>query len=183
MFSQTFRIAPCARPVGGARARRHFAVAVSVIAAACAATPATATTLFQEDFENYAVGSNITGQGGWVPDYVNSAINVGNGIFLPTKVLNGLARTNSAQNFSARPLGFAFDPSRTTTFAFDAYAKSGATHNGVIGLGNSSIPVFVFGGPYWQNDFFQGTTGAFLHNDLRASQATLLMCRVVMTHC
>ncbi|HCZ16130.1 MAG TPA: hypothetical protein DHV85_16400, partial [Candidatus Accumulibacter sp.] len=75
---------------------------------------------------------------------MTSAMNVGNGSFLPTKVLNGLAPTNGEQNYSARPLGFALDPNHITTFAFDAYATSLGTHNTVIGLGNASVQNFRF---------------------------------------
>ena len=76
-------------------------------------------------------------------------MNVGNGSFLPTKVLNGLAPTNGAQNYSARPLGFALDPNHITTFSFDAYATSQGTHNAVIELGNASVRNFVLSGPTW----------------------------------
>lgn len=154
MFSQTSCITPRARFLSGRRRNIELTVAASAIAASLVATPAAATTLFQEDFEAYAVGSNVTGQGGWVPDYVTSAINVGNGSFLPTKVLNGLDPTNGALNYTARPLGFALDPNRITTLAFDAYAKSAATHDATIGLGNSSIQNLVQSGPYWFNNFF-----------------------------
>lgn len=166
MFSQTSRINPRARFLSGRRRTIELTVAALAIAASLVATPVAATTLFQEDFEAYAVGSNITGQGGWVPDYVNSAINVGNGSFLPTRVLNGFDRTNGAQNFSARPLGFALNPDRINTLAFDAYAKSGATHNAVVGLGNSSIQIFALSGPYWQNDFFAGHNWRFSAQNL-----------------
>ena len=149
MFSQTSRMTPRARALSGRCRTIALTIVASAIAASLIATPVAATTLFQEDFEAYAVGSNVTGQGGWVPDYVNNALNVGNGSFLPTKVLNGLAPTNGALNFSARPLGFALDPNRITTFAFDAYAtSSGRTHNAVIGLGNASIPLFTTSGLY-----------------------------------
>lgn len=158
MFSQTFCITPRARPVSGACARLHFAVAVPIIAAACAATPATATTLFQEDFENYAVGSNLSGQGGWGPDHAyGGALNVGNGTFLPGKVLNGLDRTNSTENLSARPLGFALDPSRITTLAFDAYAHNPDYYQiTVIGLGNLNGINFEVGGPNWIGSYRDG---------------------------
>lgn len=124
----------------------------AVLMTALVATPVLAATLFQEDFEAYAVGSNITGQGGWVSDYTFSEINVGNGAHLSTKVLNGLAPTNDQQNYSARPLGFSLDPDGITTLSFDAYAVNAGgvyTHNALIGLGNSGLAQFNTGGVYW----------------------------------
>jgi hypothetical protein len=124
----------------------------TLLTAGLFASPVLAGVLYQEDFEAYAVGSNITGQGGWVPDYAYSAINVGNGAHLPTKVLNGLLPTNDQQNYSARPLGFSLDPDAISTLSFDAYAVNAGgvhTHNALIGIGDSSIMLFNSGGIYW----------------------------------
>lgn len=148
MFSQALCITPSSQALKEWCRTIPLSVAVAAIAG-FAATPASATTLFQENFEAYAVGSNITGQGGWVPDSVNSALNVGNGSFLPTKVLNGLDRTIRDESRAARPLGLSLNPDRITTFAFDAYATSGGTNNAGIGLGNSSIQNFLLSGPFW----------------------------------
>ncbi|WP_300340871.1 hypothetical protein [Accumulibacter sp.] len=177
MFSQTSCINPRARFLSGRRRTIELAVAASAIAASLVATPVAATTLFQENFEVYAVGSTVTGQGGWVPDYVNSTLNVGNGTFLPTKVLNGLAPTNGGQNFSTRPLGLGLDPNLITTLSFDAYATSGGAHNALIGLAETTILNFAESGPYWQLDLsgpggrgwrfyagnLNGTPGDFIH--------------------
>lgn len=169
MFRQSSRLARHAPIVQRGRSGVHFSVAISAIAAACVATPIAATTLFQEDFESYAVGSNLTGQGGWVPDYVNSTLNIGNGTFLPGKVLNGLDRTNSAENITARPLGFALDPNRITTFAFDAYASRGSsTHNASVGLGSSSISDFQYSGVFWNAELYYSPTGSRWTFDVRA---------------
>ena len=149
MFSQASCIIPRARALSGPRRAIELTVAITAIAATLVASPVAAATLFEENFEAYAVGSSVTGQGGWVPDYVNSTLNVGNGSFLPSKVLNGLDPANGDENISARPLGFAFDPNRITTFSFDAYATSDGTHNAQIGLGNSSILHFALSGPAW----------------------------------
>jgi hypothetical protein len=154
MFSQALCITPSSQALKGWGRTIHLSVAVAAIAG-FAAAPATATTLFQEDFEAYAVGSNITGQGGWVPDYVNSTLNVGNGTALATKVLNGLDPTNGGQNLSARVLASALDPNRITTFAFDAYATSAAAaHNAGIGFGNNSTQNFLLSGPHWLPELF-----------------------------
>ncbi|HCZ16131.1 MAG TPA: hypothetical protein PL117_12890 [Accumulibacter sp.] len=68
MFSQTSCFTPPTRFLSGRRRTIDLAVAAWSLAATIVATPVAATTLFQEDFEAYAVGSNLTGQGGWVPD-------------------------------------------------------------------------------------------------------------------
>lgn len=176
MFSQTSCITPRARSLSGRRRTIELAVAASAIAASLVATPVAATTLFQEDFEAYAVGSNLTGQGGWVPDYVTSALSVGNGTFLPTKVLNGLAPTNGQLNYTARPLGFALDPNRITTLAYDAYASFGSgAHDTVIGLGNASIQNFTIGGPNWTLDRFSGGRWRFDVTSLTGNSADFIL--------
>ena len=155
MFMQTFRSSQGLRASKGARSAGKSLVALSAVAATLASVPVSATILFQEDFESYAVGSNITGQGGWVPDDItySSAINVGNGAYLPTKVLNGLSATNYQMNLTTHLLGAGLSPDKVTTLTFDAYAVNTSifhTHNAVIGLGNSSTPNFPALGPYWQ---------------------------------
>lgn len=140
--------------------------AIIAVVATLVAAPVAAATLFEENFEAYAVGSNVTGQGGWVPDYVNSTLNVGNGSFLPGKVLNGLDRTNGGQNYSARPFGFALNPSVITTYSFDAYASStGSTHNSGTGFGNANIGNFYLSGPAWTASLF-GAAGPRWHFDV-----------------
>jgi hypothetical protein len=101
----------------------HWAL-MGVIAAACAER-ASAGIIFSENFESYAPGSNIVGQGGWVADpAVPSSVGTVNpGTFLPTKVLDGRAPTGPGQqNIVNHELSI--DPNAITTLTFDAYAST-----------------------------------------------------------
>lgn len=78
---------------------------------------ALATISFLEDFESYADGSNLSGQGGWVGD----TLYVGNGTYLSGSVLDG--RNDIGANiisYSRNALGETLDASGLTTLNFES---------------------------------------------------------------
>ena len=98
---------------------------------------ALATINFMEDFESYADGSNLSGQGGWTGD----TMYVGGGTYLSGSVLDG--RDDIGTNtFSISKNGFgeSLNASEITTLNFDGYATSTypLTHSTSVGLDNIS---------------------------------------------
>ena len=101
-----------------------------------------AQVLFSENFESYAVGSNLNGQGGWAGQY-RQIINTSP--FLPGHVSDGEQQV-VANLFSEayHQLPAALNPNRVTTLTFDAYSIFTAstnyptTHDSVMGIFKSS---------------------------------------------
>lgn len=112
-----------------------------------AALPARAALLFSEDFESYAPGSNLVGQGGWAEGNVGgSVLTVNPGTFLPTRVLDGRATTGVGQaNVATHSLPLASDPNVITTLRFDAYATTATpiTHNMAVGIIDAPVPALT----------------------------------------
>ena len=100
--------------------------------------PASASLIFSEDFESYAPGSSLSGQGGWVGDmmYVN------NGSYMTgSNVLDG--RDDIGVNMfsvSRNSFGASLDNAAVSTMTFDAYATSSVpiTHASGVGLDNAA---------------------------------------------
>lgn len=100
--------------------------------------PVSAGLIFSEDFESYAPGSNLSGQGGWVGDMMS----VNNGSYLTgSKVLDGRddIGTNTFST-SRKGLGDPLSSSSVSTLTFDAYATSSVpiTHATGVGLDNTA---------------------------------------------
>lgn len=98
---------------------------------------ARAATIFSENFESYAPGSNLKGQGGWTEGRPTgtSVVTITNGTYLPSLVMNGRAATGSFQeNYVEHPIPI--DPTSTTTLRFRAYAVSATprSHNQYVGM-------------------------------------------------
>jgi len=92
---------------------------------------------FSEDFESYAGGSNLSGQGGWAGD----TMYVGSGTYMSGSVLDGRDDIGSNIFSSSRnDLGETLDASGITTLKFDAYATSNTpiTHATGVGLDNAA---------------------------------------------
>jgi hypothetical protein len=108
--------------------------------------PVRGDTLFADNFESYAVGSDIYGQGGWTGGYYN-----GSGLTTPpdptliasggpfsSQFLNGNLAITGQQTFLNHALSHALDSNEVTTHTFDAYAWNVAndeSHNSILGLG------------------------------------------------
>jgi hypothetical protein len=99
------------------------------------------STIFSENFQSYAPGSNLIGQGGWIegllPSYQTGAsvLTISNGKYLPTKVLDGRAATGLFQeNLGMHPV--VIDTSAITTLQFQLYGTNNTpkTQNGGIGF-------------------------------------------------
>jgi len=109
--------------------------------------PISAATVFTENFDTYAPGSNLLGQGGWVEAGLGgtSVVTINPGHFLSTLVMDGRADTSgglSRENILEHPV--ALDPTQISTLRFSAYASSIAppTHNqdvGLVPLGRSIV--------------------------------------------
>lgn len=106
------------------------------------AAQVSADTIFSEDFEAYAPGSFLVGQGGWVrhPAAGSGNIRVSTGTNLPSKALDGTNGPDSNQHILQHALPSAIDPSLVTILSFDSYAGSLASHNsGVLLAGEDSF--------------------------------------------
>ncbi|MBI1787008.1 MAG: hypothetical protein HYR60_05570 [Acidobacteria bacterium] len=112
-----------------------------VLLAAASASRSSANTLFFEDFEAYAPGSFLVGQGGWIRNPAASGpgnVRISASAHLPTHVLDGTP-TDTLQQVLWHDLSSALDPSLTTVLSFDAYAPSLASHNsGIVLIGGGS---------------------------------------------
>ena len=105
------------------------------------------TTLFLEDFEAYAEGSNLTGQGGWtaLSDPIKgSTIFIGTGSGLGTKVPDGRQDPGTDKNTFSKNI-FApggLDSNSVHTLSFDAYAFDATTpqsHNAGVFFHHSTL--------------------------------------------
>lgn len=118
------------------------------------------TTIFSENFQSYAVGSNLIGQGGWVEGTPSggSVLTISNASYLSTQVLNGRASTGLGQdNIAVRP--FTFDSTTQTTLEYQLYATTDSpiTHNATLGFEKYVSGGLPYQNPiYWSPDGFNG---------------------------
>jgi hypothetical protein len=99
-----------------------FPLTLLLAGAACGLCNADAATLFHEDFESYAAGSNLLGQGGWngtlAPVLVNdSPVFGGQG----SRVLDGITVGHLGSSYGSALHAFAA-PAQRYTLSFDAAA-------------------------------------------------------------
>jgi len=98
-----------------------------------------ATSIFVEDFESYAVGSNLIGQGGWEGVGTNgdpSVVIINNGAYLPTRVIDGRNPVGTGTIMRARHAYTPLSGSDISTLSVDAYATTNPqTLNSGIGFG------------------------------------------------
>ncbi len=117
-------------------AYRLAASLAMALGAAIAATPASAVTLCSDDFESYAAGSDLVGQGGWASGAAGSAAQINAGSYLPSQVLDGCSALGAGLgNVVARAVAD-LDAGLVGTLSFDAYATTdaAATHNMAVFL-------------------------------------------------
>lgn len=108
------------------------------------ASPAAAETLFSEDFESYALGSNLTGQNGWFTQYGTAPLNISSGGALGGQWADALGdaapgNLASHEHLLSRNL----DPSEETVFSGRIYVPS-PTHNVYVGLSNAGSTFLQF---------------------------------------
>lgn len=114
-----------------------------------AASGAGAATLFEDDFEAYAAGSNLLGQGGWSgllsPVQVNDSALVGGQV---SRVLDGLTAGRLGPTFGSALRAFE-RPAERYTLAFDAFSFS--TPNTWAGLSShlEGSAVRIDTGVFW----------------------------------
>lgn len=124
------------------------------------------TILFSEDFESYAVGSNLIGQGGWLSSVGTNPLLINNTGPLPTKVLDGFSITGGDQNVAHHTVPGGLPMATQTTLSFHALAIAGS-HNSWTGLADASgllqLAVIwtysIFGGPGWTFEVRQNASG------------------------
>ena len=125
-----------------------LAIAVGVSGMTALGMQASAATLFQEDFESYASGSNVNGQGGWTSSSPGFIVQVDPGVGLPTQVANGRHPFFNIQ-WVFHPLA-GLEPNSVSTLAFDGYGFSSpppSTNSGVgiqTGQGTLITPETMF---------------------------------------
>jgi len=97
------------------------------------------TIIFEENFESYAIGSNLSGQGGWEAGGFDGVhpILIGDGSGLGTKVADGrLYPGHSSAAYSRNHFSETINATTVYTLTFDAYNYlSGPTsHGSAVGL-------------------------------------------------
>ncbi len=115
-----------------------------VMASACLAQSA---VLLSEDFESYAGGSSLSGQGGWT----GGDIRIGDSPSLGSRVLDGFQPGGTPGWLGAsHPLARALDPAEVTRFSFTAHTLPfPMASSGSVGL---QTPTGFIG---WNIMFFQ----------------------------
>jgi hypothetical protein len=102
---------------------------------------AQASTLFSEDLESYAAGSDIVGQGGWLRSYGSAPVKVNNLGPLSTSVIDGInSITPGAQNIILHPIAGGLPTGEIAIASFDAYATSSGSFNSWAGLSGGGDP-------------------------------------------
>jgi hypothetical protein len=126
---------------------------LAIFSFTCLMNSASAAVIFSEDFENYAPGSNIVGQGGWTHfDAISTdpyLVTAGTG--MSTNVLNGHVLPSGSSFFSRVIHAFApLNPDALTTFSYDTYLFSSgpASNNTTMGFLSSTGPSDVNWGNY-----------------------------------
>lgn len=116
--------------------------------------------IFSDNFNSYAAGSNLNGQGGWTVDnsYIsgNDIVRLSNSALLNngSVVIDGRADGIENISFALHALPSALSTTAITTFTFDAYATttSPATQNTGAGFGKTALPVKDNTFAYWGAD-------------------------------
>jgi len=115
--------------------------AVALCLTATCAISARADNLLTENFESYAVGSDLNGQGGWIgyngagATFVLGGADpalIASGSPLLSQFLNGHNDSSGTLSDYARSLPHALDPNQITTLTFDAYAYSNSHNSWLI---------------------------------------------------
>lgn len=118
-----------------------------------------AATLFAEDFESYAVGTNLIGQGGWFGG--NDPVIVNNIGPLPTRVADGVNSISGSffGNASHAILG-GLPTDSVSTVTFDGFASNGS-HDSWAGLSNTNDGISLSTSITWDINGFssQGPVG------------------------
>ena len=98
-----------------------------LIAVSLAAVPVHASILFEEDFESYALGSHLNGQGGWTANADNSITYV-----IVTSTYTGTNAVSSGNNIADAAMSHAFDTTaadgQTVYVGLDFDYDAGATN-------------------------------------------------------
>lgn len=138
--------------------QRAGAILIGALALAVPSSNASASSLFSEDFESYAAGSDLLGQGGWFGS--GGPMLVGAGGPLPTRILDGLAAAASAtQHFAAHTVA-APAAGLVTVMEFDALAATGSA-NSWAGLSSdasgslNAAVIWDLNGGHWQLEIRQ----------------------------
>jgi len=137
--------------------------AVTAIAAAFAAAPVAATTLFQEDFETYAAGTSLAGQGGWyqvpgltAPMMLSVGPNLGT-VFADGGIRTGDGSYTGASISSVQHSFGGINPSLTTTVSLDAFASTSyRSHASGAYLTSSSPGAYVGWSADWYDTLNRG---------------------------
>lgn len=139
---------------------KTFASAGIVSSAFAVHGAAEATTLFADNFESYAPGSNLVGQGGWaaLPSSTGGGVLLSNTGSLPTTVLDGLAPTSSGLEFIVHPLGTTIPSAVTTVLKFNALGinAAGVGHNSWVGLSGNSPGASIADAMTWDINIQSG---------------------------
>lgn len=101
---------------------------------AALANVAHAGVIFSENFDSYAAGSNLSGQGGWSGD----ALTVGPSAGLGSSSALGTTGSGGTLNFTAHGLA-ALSATKKTTLSYDAFAVSGSHDSGAFFSGAAGI--------------------------------------------
>ena len=122
---------------------RVFLVLNAIILSLCLPDIVSANVIFEESFEDYALGSDLAGQGGWFGDsinVVNSTTGLGSHVVLGPSG-PGISVANTHNLFRDESL----DSNKVYTLSFDAFAGlTGAGFVNQAGLGPSSINSISF---------------------------------------
>ena len=151
---------------------KTFASAGIVVSAFAVHGAAEATTLFADNFESYAPGSNLVGQGGWaaLPSSTGGGVLLSNTGSLPTTVLDGLAPTSSGLEFIVHPFGTTISSAVTTVLKFNALGinAAGVSHDSWAGLSGTTSADSLDQSVVWTID---ASTGGWSF-DIRQRQST-----------
>jgi len=109
-----------------------------------------ATTLFQDDFESYASGSNLIGQNGWASPFGGFTMQIDPGSGLPSQVVNGRHAFGNI-HYAFHSLSGALDLSEINTLTFDGYGTSAtpASTNSGVGLQPGQGVFLPLGSVWW----------------------------------
>ncbi len=137
---------------------RLGATAVCALSLAASSGSASASLLFSDDFEAYAAGGDLLGQGGWFGS--DGPMPVGAVGPMPTQVLDGIAAPSPATQHFAGHAVAAPAPGVVTVMDFDALA-SARSANSWAGLSSDatgsldSAVIWDFDRSQWQIEIRQ----------------------------
>jgi len=125
----------------------------TVLGAWACGVPALGQLVFFEDFESYAPGSDLVGQGGWTfagPPHQTVSPRVNLGVGLSTQVMDGhsfVGGTGGSRFVRELPSGIEF--SSRAALTFDAFAFSAGPPTQAWTMGFAADPVDNPGAVYW----------------------------------